>query len=218
MQIKLLFFTLNITFSKNPFFPSTVVEWNKLDPNLRSAAVLSVFKKNFVKFTRPSPNSVFNCRNCKGIKYPTRIRLGLSHLREHKFKNTFQDTPNPFCSCWNKYILLCSNKYTYFFFTYPCLLIKGAPSWAQLMNDSGSSLIWYWLIFFFLVKLFSANRCQENLFKYFVVFYYIFISLTFFVYPYVFFFCCCCCFLRQYIIHVHLVLRFVFIYLLALIF
>ena len=109
-------------------------------------------------------------------------------MREHKFKNTFQDTPNPFCSCWNKYILLCSNKYTYFFFTYPCLLIKGAPSWAQLMNDSGSSLIWYWLIFFFLVKLFSANRCQENLFKYFVVFYYIFISLTFFVYPYVFFF------------------------------
>ena len=91
-------------------------------------------------------------------------------MREHKFKNTFQDTSNPFCSCRNKYILLCWNKYTYFFFTSPCLLIKGAPSRAQLMNDSGSSLIWYWLIFFFLVKLFSANRCQENLFLVFCSF------------------------------------------------
>ena len=52
-----------------------------------------------LKFIRPFPNSVFNCHNCKGIKYLTRLRLGLSHLREHKFKNGFQDTLNPFCSC-----------------------------------------------------------------------------------------------------------------------
>ena len=56
-------------FFKNSFFPSTVIEWNKLDPNLRSAASLSVFKKSLLKFIRPSPNSVFNCRNGKGIKY-----------------------------------------------------------------------------------------------------------------------------------------------------
>ena len=29
----------------------------------------------------------------------TRLRLGLSYLREHKFKHSFQDTLNPFCSC-----------------------------------------------------------------------------------------------------------------------
>ena len=86
-------------FFKNSFFQSTVIEWNKLDPNLRSAASLSVFKKNLLKFIRPSPNSVFNCHNCKGIKYLTRLRLCLSHLREHKFKHNFQDTLNPFCSC-----------------------------------------------------------------------------------------------------------------------
>ena len=31
---------------KNSYFPTTVIAWNKLDPNLRSAASLSVFKKN----------------------------------------------------------------------------------------------------------------------------------------------------------------------------
>ena len=62
-------------FFKNSFFPSTVFEWNKLDPNLRSAAGLNVFKQNLLKFTRPSPNSVFNCLNCKGTKYLTRLRL-----------------------------------------------------------------------------------------------------------------------------------------------
>ena len=51
------------------------------------------------KFIRPSPNSAFNCHNYKGIKYHTRLCLGLSHLREHKFKHSFQDTLNPFCSC-----------------------------------------------------------------------------------------------------------------------
>ena len=44
IQIKLLYFVLNITLSKF-FFPSNVNEWNKLDPNLRSAASLNVFKK-----------------------------------------------------------------------------------------------------------------------------------------------------------------------------
>ena len=27
------------------------------------------------------------------------MRVGLSHLREHKFKHSFQDTLNPICNC-----------------------------------------------------------------------------------------------------------------------
>ena len=90
-----------------------------MDPSLRSAASLGVFKKNLLKFIRPSPNSVFNCHKGKGIKYLTRLRLGLSHLREHKFKHSFQDTLNPFCSCgpdvetnmhFSLYCLLFSNQ------------------------------------------------------------------------------------------------------------
>ena len=51
-----------------------------------------------LKFIRASQNSVFDCHNCKGIKYLARLRLVLSHLREHKFKHSFQDTLNIFCS------------------------------------------------------------------------------------------------------------------------
>ena len=50
---------------------------------------------------RHSSNSFFDCHNPIGIKYATRIRLGLSHLREHKLKHSFQDTLNPICNCAN---------------------------------------------------------------------------------------------------------------------
>ena len=134
------------SFFKNSFFPST-------DPNLQSAASLSVFKKNLLKFIRPSPNSVFNCYNCKGIKYHTRLRQGLSHLREHKFKHSFQDTLNPFCFFVPVALML--KQIHIFFFTAPCLQIKDTSSWAQLMI---SIVLWqilmirYWLLFFFLVE------------------------------------------------------------------
>ena len=89
----------NHNFFKNSFFPSTIIKWNKLDPGLRKAEILSLFKANILKFIRPSPNSVYSCHNPKGLKFVTRLRLGLSHLREHKFKHSFQDTINPLCSC-----------------------------------------------------------------------------------------------------------------------
>ena len=91
IQLKLLYFKLNINFSKNIFFRPLLL-------NETSTTSLSVFKRNLLKFISPFPNNVFNCHNCKGIKYLTRLRLGISHLREHKFKPSFQDTLNPFCS------------------------------------------------------------------------------------------------------------------------
>ena len=48
---------------------------------------------------QPSPNSFFDCHSPKGIKLIARLRLGLSHLREHKFKHSFKDTINPLCNC-----------------------------------------------------------------------------------------------------------------------
>ena len=37
--------------------------------------------------------------NSLGIKLLTRLRLGLSHLHEHKFRHCFRDTLNPLCEC-----------------------------------------------------------------------------------------------------------------------
>ena len=79
--------------------PSTIIEWNKLDHNIRISSSFNIFRKSILKLIRPSANSFFNCHSPKGIKFITRLRLGLSHLREHKFKYSFQDSLNPFCSC-----------------------------------------------------------------------------------------------------------------------
>ena len=86
-------------FFKNYFFPSAIIKWNNLDPNLRNSKSISVFKEKILNFIRPSPNSFFDCHNPKGVKLITRLRLGLSHLREHKLKHSFQDTINPLCKC-----------------------------------------------------------------------------------------------------------------------
>ena len=56
-------------------------------------------------FKNKSPAYLFNLIPARinpiGIKYITKIRLGLSHLREHKFKHSFQDSINPICDCGN---------------------------------------------------------------------------------------------------------------------
>ena len=92
------FLKLDTTSSKT-FFPSKIIEWNNLDPTLRNSKSFVVFKNSILKFIRPSPSNVFNCNNYKGIRFITRLRLGMSHLREHKFKHNFQDCLNPICSC-----------------------------------------------------------------------------------------------------------------------
>ena len=50
---------------------------------------------------RPSSNSFYNCYNPIEIKSITKIRLGLSHLREQKFNHSFLDSINPICNCCN---------------------------------------------------------------------------------------------------------------------
>ena len=80
-------------------FPFIVIEWNKLDKSLKNSESFSIFNKNILKFIRPSPKSSLNWYNPKGVKLLTRLRLGLSHLLDHKLKYIFQDSLNPICNC-----------------------------------------------------------------------------------------------------------------------
>ena len=89
---KIPLFNNKHSFFVNSFFPSTVIEWNNLDLKIRNSNTFSAFKKSILKFIRPSSNSIFNCHSPKGIKLITRLRFGLSHLYEHKFRHNFQDT------------------------------------------------------------------------------------------------------------------------------
>ena len=91
--------TSDIIFFFNSFVPSAVIEWNKLDSRLRRAKSFTDFKKNILSFITTKANSVFNCNSSKGLKFVTRLHLGLSHLRERKFKHSFQDSINRLCAC-----------------------------------------------------------------------------------------------------------------------
>ena len=88
----------NISQFKEKHNFSVFIEWNKLNQNIRNSEHLFTFKKKLLKFMRPSGNSVFRCHNPKGIKLLTRLRLGISDLREHKFKHGFLDSLNPICT------------------------------------------------------------------------------------------------------------------------
>ena len=85
-------------FFKNSYFQPTIIEWNKLDSNIRNSETFNIFESKIFKFIRPTANSIFGCHNPIGVKLLTRLRLGLCHLREHKFKHSFQDTLNPLWS------------------------------------------------------------------------------------------------------------------------
>ena len=86
-------------FFRNSFSPSAITEWNKLDRDICNSDSLNVFKLFLLKFVRPVVKSVFEINNPYGLKLLTRLCLGLSHLRYHKFRHNFQDCINPICVC-----------------------------------------------------------------------------------------------------------------------
>ena len=57
---------------KYSFFPYTIVEWNKLDPNLKNAKSYMCFRNSLLNIGRPVQNSIFKVFNPLGIKFLTR--------------------------------------------------------------------------------------------------------------------------------------------------
>ena len=120
-------FKTNQSFFKNFFFLSTIIEWNNPDPNLRNSDTYGAFKNTIRKYVRYSPDSVFKCHNPQGFKFLTRIRLGLSHLREHKFKRSFLDSLNPICKC-------CFETESTSHFLLHCLIYNN--DWSSLLSTT----------------------------------------------------------------------------------
>ena len=108
---------------KNSFFTSASSESNQLDLNIRNSASLNTFEKKLLNFIQPCANSIFDIHNLLGIKLLVKLRLGLSHLHEHKFKYCFQDTLNPLCKCCKDI-----ESTIHFFPTAPTFLFLGKPS------------------------------------------------------------------------------------------
>ena len=46
-----------------------------------------------------SPSLVYDIHNPLGLGLLTRLKMGLCHLREHKFNHNFENCVNPLCTC-----------------------------------------------------------------------------------------------------------------------
>ena len=84
---------------RNSFYPDSVVAWNGIGPELRSAKSLSVFKKNILNIIRPVKKELFGIYNDNGIKWIFQLRVGLSPLKSHKKSHGFMDTRDDLCEC-----------------------------------------------------------------------------------------------------------------------
>ena len=83
---------------RNSFLPFTVNEWNKLDSDIKVSISYAIFLKKLLAFIRPVGNSIYDIYGPFEVRLINRLRLGISHLREHKFRHNFADTVNPSCS------------------------------------------------------------------------------------------------------------------------
>ena len=102
---------------KSTFFPSCVLNWNQLDPDIQNSPSLDLFKRALLTFIRPKAVNIYRTHHPRGLKLLTRLRLGLSHLREHKFRHNFNDTVDPFCLCGTN----CLETSEHFLFALPYL-------------------------------------------------------------------------------------------------
>ena len=92
-------FKCRTEYFKNSFFPNVITEWNKLDINIKSMTSYTAFKNALLSFIRPKHVDTFGIHNPIGLQLLTRLRLGFSHLNEHKFRHNFRDFLNPLCEC-----------------------------------------------------------------------------------------------------------------------
>ena len=141
---------------KSSFFPSTIIEWNNLDYHLRNAPSISVFKQNISKFIGLGPNKVYNVHNPSGLKLLTRLCLGLSHLRAHKFSHNFSDCLDEFWICGAN--ISSSNSH----YIYP----KGKPLWRKSVMLRFQFLIKMKITFVILYSLVAISLVTLKTFAY----------------------------------------------------
>ena len=74
-------------------------EWNILDLQLHNEKSFKKFRNILHKLGQPTPDLIYGIHHPLGLKLVTRLRLGLSHLNENRFKHNFKNCINPLCTC-----------------------------------------------------------------------------------------------------------------------
>ena len=57
------------------YFPHTILEWNKLDVQIRRSESFLSFKNSLLKIGRPTTKPTYNIHNPIGLKFLTKLRL-----------------------------------------------------------------------------------------------------------------------------------------------
>ena len=109
----------NINFTRILFFLPKIIKLSKLDISIRNSYSLKVFKKRTFSFVRPSGNSLYNTNNMERIILLTALRVGLSYLKEDKFKHSSSDTFNPIRPCG-----FVNETLSHFFLHYPLVICE----------------------------------------------------------------------------------------------
>ena len=84
---------------RNSFSTYIVNEWNNLDNIIKSSESYLMFRKRMINLIRHKGNDTYGIHNPTGLKLLNRLRLGLSHLNDHKFNHNFKECINLLCSC-----------------------------------------------------------------------------------------------------------------------
>ena len=74
---------------RNSFCPYCISQWNNLDNRIRNLTSIANFKRAILDFVRPNPTPYFKTNRLSGFVVFTRLRVGFSHLREHKLETFF---------------------------------------------------------------------------------------------------------------------------------
>ena len=66
---------------KSSFYPHCLSEWNELDPEVRLAPSVAVFKKKLLSIIRPPAKSIFGVHDSTGSSYLTQVRVKFSQIQ-----------------------------------------------------------------------------------------------------------------------------------------
>ena len=68
-----------------------------LDPETRNLPSMAIFKSRLIKLMRPEEHEIAALFEHNGLRFLIQLRVGLSVLREQKFRRSFCDTSDPIC-------------------------------------------------------------------------------------------------------------------------
>ena len=83
----------------NSFFVDAISVWNNVFSNFKNLPTFGRLKNHLISLIRPKLRSTFDFPDTIYQRHPFQLRLGLSHLRYHKKRLNFAETPCDNCLC-----------------------------------------------------------------------------------------------------------------------